>query len=52
MSEAIKATPPVSLTQQDSKAVIFNPVPGDPPLCTFYMSPLFNTGDSDPQVIR
>ncbi len=33
-------------------AVVFNPVPGDPPLCTFTMYPLFNTPDSDPQLIR
>ncbi len=30
----------------------FNPVTGYPPLCTFCMSPLFNTPDSDNQLIR
>ncbi len=40
-----------------SRAVVFNPTPGNPPLCilhrsTFSMSPLFNTPDSDNQLIR
>ncbi len=37
---------------QYSRAVVFNPVPEDPLLCTFYMSPLLNTPDSDHQFIR
>ncbi len=32
--------------------MVFNPVPGDTQLCIFCMSLLFNTPDSDHQLIR
>ncbi len=34
------------------RAVVLNPSPGDPLLCTFCMSPLFNTPDWDNQLVR
>ncbi len=42
----------VCVSAQYSRSVVFNPGPGDPLLCTFCVSPLFNTPDSDHQLIK